>query len=102
MVKRGLLYSGLTKGPPPNLPRFEGGDLEWLEFIAYYLESTQEWRISDLKNVERLRAALGGEPLRILNNSMIYSSSLPYALDQLRITYGDPTRIVSALEREIS
>lgn len=86
---------------PPALPRFEGGDLEWLEFIAYYLESTQEYRVSDLKNVERLRAALVGEPLKILNSTMIYTSSLADAMDQLRITYGDPVRIIAALEREV-
>lgn len=101
-AKRGPPDSRPSQGQPPALPRFEGGDLEWLEFIAYYLESTQEYKVSDLKNVERLRAALGGEPLRILNNTMIFSSSLPDALDQLRISYGDPDRIIAALEREMA
>lgn len=86
---------------PPALPKFSGGDLEWLEFIAYYLETTQEYKVSDLKNVERLRAALSGEPLRILNDTMIYASALPDALDQLRVTYGDPLRIVASLEKEL-
>ena len=62
---------------------------------------SREYQVSDIKNVERLRAALRGEPLDMLNSSMIFSKSLSDALDQLRQTYGDPMRIIHVLEREI-
>lgn len=85
---------------PPALPRFNGGDLEWLAFIANYIESTREYRVSDLKNMERLQVALGPGPMKIVSSTMVYSSSLADAMDQLRITYGDPVRITAALEKE--
>ena len=92
---------GPSHRPVPALPPFEGGDLAWLEFISYYMESTREYGVSDIKNAERLRAALKGEPLAMLNSTMISTRSLGDALDQLRITYGNPSRIIAALEREI-
>lgn len=36
-----------------------------------------------------------------MEGTLIYSSSLPDALDQLRMTYGDPIRIIAALEKEV-
>lgn len=69
-AKRGM--PGINHSPsynkqPTALRLFSGGELPWLDFIANYLESTAEYRVSDLKNAERCRAALTGKPLEILD-----------------------------------
>ena len=84
---------------PPDLPRFGGSSKEWPGFIANYLESTTRMNISDVDNMARLRKALYGAAEKAVEGNLLHSSSLTEVLDSLRISFGDPGKIMQNLEQ---
>lgn len=57
-------------------------------------------KISDVENVARLQAALSGKAAEAVKGHLLYSGSLAPALDQLRVTFGNPVKIMQYLEQD--
>ena len=93
-----------VRAKPPPLPKLTGRDpLEWPRFITNYLESTEQYRVSNVANMDRVREAVRGGPAEVvLANTLLHSSSLADALDLLRVSYGNPETILRGLEAEVS
>ncbi|XP_055604429.1 uncharacterized protein LOC129752685 [Uranotaenia lowii] len=84
-----------------DLPVFTGNPEEWPMFVSTYDSTTTMCNFKDEENLIRLRNCLKGDALNAVRSFLIQPSTVPKAINALRLRFGQPQFVISALKEKI-
>lgn len=87
--------------PIVDLPTFDGTLTRWPKFYKTYLNTTAQYRYSDLDNLGRLEKALMGKAKKSVESMLIVPETVQAAIDQLKFLYGDEEKLVKSQIAEL-
>src|SRR5207237_6660223 len=82
----------------PDLPTYSGEVAKWPLFKAELEQTTEQWNISDVENMSRLRKCLKGDALEAVQSLMVHPDNLPELISTLRLRFG---RVETIIENAI-
>lgn len=84
-----------------DLPNFSGRPDEWPIFITNYVQSTERCGFTDQENLIRLQKCLKGPALEAVRGKLMVPSTVPFAIETLRMLYGRPDIIHHTLQLKL-
>ncbi|XP_075157722.1 uncharacterized protein LOC142230988 [Haematobia irritans] len=84
-----------------DLPSFSGHPEDWPLFITNYEQSTERCGFSNQENLIRLQRCLKGAALEAVRGKLMMPSTVPLAIETLRMLFGRPDVIHDALQRKL-
>ena len=84
-----------------DLPTFTGKAEDWPIFITNYEQSTERCGFSSEENLIRLQKALKGPALNAVRGKLMMPTTVPYAIETLRMLFGRPEVIHHKLQQQL-
>lgn len=84
-----------------DLPIFSGSPEEWPIFITNFDQSTERCGFSHQENLIRLQKCLKGAALEAVRGKLMMPSTVPLAIETLRLLFGRPDVIHESLQRRL-
>ncbi|XP_053690825.1 uncharacterized protein LOC128739367 [Sabethes cyaneus] len=82
---------------PRDLPMFSGNPADWPIFISSFMNTTLACGYNCAENLARLQRCLKGPAYQSVESRLLLPDSVPQVIDTLRLLYGRPELLVSAL-----
>lgn len=84
-----------------DLPTFSGDPADWPIFISSFMNSTMACGYNSAENLSRLQRCLKGSAYESVKSRLLLPESVPQVIDTLRLLYGRPELLISALLQKV-
>ncbi|XP_058816851.1 uncharacterized protein LOC131680146 [Topomyia yanbarensis] len=86
---------------PRDLPTFSGNPADWPIFISTFMNSSLACGYNSAENLARLQRCLKGPAYESVKSRLLLPESVPHVIDTLRLLYGRPELLISALLQKV-
>ncbi|XP_055623419.1 uncharacterized protein LOC129766842 [Toxorhynchites rutilus septentrionalis] len=86
---------------PRDLPTFSGDPADWPIFISSFMNTTLACGYNCAENLARLQRCLRGSAYESVKSRLLLPESVPQVIDTLRLLYGRPELLISALLQNV-
>ncbi|XP_062538070.1 uncharacterized protein LOC134206384 [Armigeres subalbatus] len=84
-----------------DLPTFSGDPADWPIFISSFMNSSLACGYNSAENLARLQRCLKGGAYESVKSRLLLPESVPQVIDTLRLLYGRPELLISALLQKV-
>lgn len=84
-----------------DLPQFSGNPEDWPIFISSFNNSTLACGYNGAENLARLQRCLKGHAYESVKSRLLLPESVPQVIETLRLLYGRPELLISALLQKV-